>query len=80
MGRQLQPWRSGKSWKSGKSWQSANGERRWLSRLVDAMEEFSRPDVRSLPSHPSLLVAVRARLARPASTGAHGASRLSLRN
>jgi hypothetical protein len=74
MGQQLQPWRTGKSWRSG------NGERLWLSMLVDAMEEFSRPDIRSLPCHSSLLVAVRTQLARPASTGALGASRFSLRN
>jgi hypothetical protein len=74
MAQQLQPWRSGKSWRAG------NGERRWLSMLVDAMEEFSRPDIRSLPCHPSLLVAVRAQLARPVSSGTHGASRFSLRN
>jgi hypothetical protein len=74
MGQQLQPWHSGKSWRSG------YGERRWLSMLVDAMEEFSRPDIRSLPCHPSLLVAVRAQLARPVSSGALGASRFSLRN
>ncbi|MDR3484669.1 MAG: hypothetical protein P4M05_07140 [Bradyrhizobium sp.] len=48
--------------------------------LVEAMEEFSRPDIRSLPCHPSLLVAVRAQLARPVSPCAHGASRFSLRN
>src|SRR5580693_6022008 len=87
MGQQLQPWQSGKAWQSGKPWRSGkpwpsarsrrsgDGERRWLSRLVDAMEEFSRPDVRRLPCHPSLLVAVRAQLARPVSLGARGASR-----
>jgi hypothetical protein len=48
--------------------------------LVDAMEEFSRPELRGLPCHPSLLVAVRAQLARPVSSGAQGASRFSLRN
>jgi hypothetical protein len=80
MGQQLQPWHSGKSRGTGKSWRSGNGERRWLSMLVDAMEEFSRPDIRSLPCHPSLLVAVRAQLARPASPSALGASRFSLRN
>jgi hypothetical protein len=48
--------------------------------LVDAMEEFSRPDIRSLPCHPSLLVALRAQLTRPVSSGAHGGSRFSLRN
>jgi hypothetical protein len=51
-----------------------------MSMLVDAMEELSRPDIRSLPCHPSLLVAVRGELARPVSPGAHGASGFSLRN
>jgi hypothetical protein len=74
MGQQLQPWQSERTWQSG------NGARQWLSVLVDAMEEFSRPDIRSLPCHPSLLVAVRAQLARPVSAGAHGASPFSLRN
>jgi hypothetical protein len=86
MGQQLQAWQSdktwqsGKTWRTGKSWRSGNDERQWLSMLVGAMEEFSRPDIRSLPCHPSLLVAVRAQLARPVSAGAHGASRFSLRN
>jgi len=82
MGQQLQRWHCGKSRHSGESWRSGNGERRWLSMLVDAMEEFSRPDIRSLPCHPSLLVAVRAQLARPVSSGALGASgfSFSLRN
>jgi hypothetical protein len=80
MGWQLQPQRSLKSSPSGNSWRSGNGERAWLSMLVDAMEEFSRPELRGLPCHPSLLVAVRAQLARPVSSGAQGASRFSLRN
>jgi len=70
MGQQLQPWRTGKSWRSEKSWRTGNGERQWLSMLVDAMEEFSRPDIRSVPCHPSLLVAARAHLAHPVSPGA----------
>jgi hypothetical protein len=80
MGWQLQPWRSETVSRSSNSWRSGNGERLWLSMLVDAMEEFSRPDIRSLPCHPSLLVAARAQLARPVSPGADGASRFSLRN
>jgi hypothetical protein len=48
--------------------------------LVDAMEEFSRPDIRSRPCHPSLLVAVRERLAQPVSSGAQGGARFSLRH
>jgi hypothetical protein len=45
--------------------------------LVDAMEEFSRPDIRSLPCHPSLVLAARAQLAHPVS-GAHGACHFGL--
>jgi hypothetical protein len=80
MGWQVQPWRSGKSSQPGHAWRSGNGERLWLSMLVDAMEEFSRPDIRGLPCHPSLLVAARAQLARPVSPHACGTSRFSLRN
>jgi hypothetical protein len=68
MSRQLQPWRSG------------DGERLWLSMLIDAMEEVGRPEFRSQPCEPSILIALRAHLARPASAYAHGASHFSLRN
>jgi hypothetical protein len=68
MGRQLQSWRSG------------GGEKLWLSMLVDAMEEASRPEIRRLPCDPSVLVALRAQLARPASPYPYGASNFSLRN
>jgi hypothetical protein len=47
-------------------WQCGDGERRWLSQLVAAMEEVSRPDVRSKPCEPAILQACRAQLARPA--------------
>jgi hypothetical protein len=66
MGQQIQSWRSG------------DGQRLWLSMLVDTMEEVSRPDVRALPCNPSVLVALRAQLARPASP--YGGSRFSSRN
>jgi len=39
----------------------------WLSMLVDAMEKFSRPELRAVPCDQSTLAAVRAQLARPAS-------------
>jgi hypothetical protein len=39
----------------------------WLSMLVDAMEKFSRPEVRAVPCDRLTLAAVRAHLARPAS-------------
>jgi hypothetical protein len=68
MGQQLQPWRS------------ENGQTRWLSMLIDAMEKVSRPEFRAVPCDLSVLAAVRAQLARPAAPYVHGGSRFSLRN
>jgi hypothetical protein len=68
MGQQLQPWRS------------ENGETRWLSMLIDAMEKVSRPEFRAVPCDPWVLAAVRAQLARPAAPYVHGGSQFSLRN
>jgi hypothetical protein len=68
MGQQLQPWRSGE------------GEKLWLSMLIDAMEEVSRPESRAVPCDQSVLDAVRAQLARPASPYPYCSSRFSLRN
>ena len=68
MGRQLQTWRSG------------DGQRLWLSMLVDAMEEAARPELRSMPCDREILAAVSAQLARPASAYAHGVSHYSLRH
>jgi hypothetical protein len=62
------------------SWRSADGERLWLSMLIDAMEEVSRPELRGVPCDPSILIALRAQLARPASPYAHCGSPFSLRN
>jgi len=68
MGQQLQPWRSG------------DGERLWLSMLIDAMEEVSRPEFRSVSCDRSVLAAVSAQLAQPASTYPYYASHFRLRN
>jgi hypothetical protein len=68
MSRQLQTWRSD------------DGQRLWLSMLVDAMEDAARPEIRSIPCDREILAAVSAQLARPASPYAHSASRYSLRN
>ena len=68
MGQQLQIWRP------------ESGDRLWLSMLIDAMEEVSRPEFRSLPCEPSILIGLRAQLALPASSDAHCASHFSLRN
>jgi hypothetical protein len=62
------------------TWRSGDGQRLWLSMLVDTMEQVSRPEFRSLPCEPSILLALGERLARPASAYAHGASLFSLRN
>ena len=59
---------------------SEGGDRRWLSMLVDAMEEVSRPERRAVPCDPLVLEAVRAQLARPVSPLAHCGSVFSLRN
>ena len=53
MGQQIQGWRS------------ASGQRLWLSMLIDAMEEVSRPELRAAPCDDRLLAAVRTQLARP---------------
>jgi hypothetical protein len=62
------------------TWRSADGERLWLSMLVDTMEQVSRPEIRSGPCEISILLALREQLARPASAYAYGASHFSLRN
>jgi hypothetical protein len=68
MGRQLQTWRSG------------DGQKLWLSMLVDAMEEAARPELRNVPCDREILAAVSAQLARPATFYAQSASHYSLRN
>ena len=60
------------------SWRTAKGQTLWLSRLIEAMEKFSRPEWCARPVDQLELVAVRARLAQPAM--AAYASRFSLRN
>jgi hypothetical protein len=62
------------------TWRSGDGEKLWLSMLIDAMEEVSRPEFRSAPCDPAVLVALRAQLARPASAYGHCGSYFSLRN
>ncbi len=62
MGQGLQTWRSGK------------GERQWLSRLIETMEQIARPDIQRRPVDRLVLAKVRAQLGRPASCpyGAYG--------
>jgi hypothetical protein len=54
------------------SWRSGKGERQWLSRLIETMEQIARPDIRSRPVDRMVLARVRAQLGRPASCP-HGA-------
>jgi len=65
---QVQPWRSG------------DGERLWLSMLVDTMEKIARRELRAVPCDRLVLAKVSAQLSRPASPYPPGASRFSLRN
>jgi hypothetical protein len=46
-------------------WHGGDGGRRWLSLLVAAMKEASRPEIRSKPCERAILQACRAQLARP---------------
>jgi hypothetical protein len=62
------------------AWQSAECEKLWLSMLIDAMEEVSRPEFRAVPRDRSVLAAVSAQLARPASPYPYRGSCFSLRN
>jgi hypothetical protein len=57
-------------------WHGGDGERRWLSALVAAMEEASRPDIRSKPCDSAVLHACRAQLAQPVTGFARAPSTL----
>ena len=78
MGQRLQTWKPA-AWRPG-SWKSGDGQKLWLSMLVKAMEEASRPEIRKIPCDPKVLIALRAQLARPASPYPYAASTYSLRN
>jgi hypothetical protein len=62
------------------AWRSGDGQDLWLSMLIDTMAEVSRPEIRALRCDISLLAAVKAQLARPASPRAYCGSDFSLRN
>jgi hypothetical protein len=62
------------------SWRTTEGQTLWLSRLIEAMEKFSRPEWRARPVEHREVVAVRARLAQPAMAYPAYISRFSLRN
>ncbi len=50
------------------AWRSGKGERQWLSRLIETMEQIARPDVRARPVDRLVLAKVRAQLGRLASS------------
>jgi hypothetical protein len=58
-------------------WRSGNGEMAWLSALIGTMEKVSRSELRATRCPQSLLAAVEAHLARPATPQG---SNFSLRN
>ena len=62
------------------TWQSPGGQRLWLSTLIDAIEDVTRPEVRAVPCDSHLLAAMRAQLMRPAAAGLPYVSSYSLRN
>ncbi|WGS17718.1 MULTISPECIES: hypothetical protein [unclassified Bradyrhizobium] len=55
-------------------------DRRWLARLIEAMEQAARPETRSVPCDANLISAVSAHLARPGSAFAQYGSAYNLRN
>jgi hypothetical protein len=63
-----------------RTWRTGAEQTLWLSALIDAMEEVSRPELRAVPCDPFVLAALHAQLARPASGFGHYASAYSLRN
>ena len=63
-----------------RTWQSGGDQRAWLSMLIDTMEQVSRPELRAMPCDGNVLTALRAQLARPATSGTAYASGYSLRN
>jgi len=67
-----------------KAWRSGDGQKRWLSALIGAMEQVSRRDVRATPCDRGVLSALSLQLARPASPYPHWQVRrgsdFSLRN
>lgn len=68
MGQQIQGWRS------------ARAQRLWLSTLIDAMEQVSRPEHRAMACDSQAVAALRAQLARPAAGRLSHRSAYSLRN
>jgi hypothetical protein len=78
MGQRLQTWRP--ETRRPRVSRSGDGSRLWLSMLIRAMEDVSRPEIRKIPCDPEVLLGLRAQLARPASPYPYAVSNYSLRN
>ena len=63
-----------------RTWQSGTEQTAWLSALIDAIEDVSRPELRAVPCDTFVLTALYAQLARPVSGFEHYGSAYSLRN
>jgi hypothetical protein len=61
-------------------WRSGNGEKAWLSALVETLEKLSCPEVRAMPCDRTLLAAVKVHLGRPGTPQGLYRSNFSLRN
>jgi hypothetical protein len=61
-------------------WQGGEDRQLWLSMLIAAMEEASRPEVRAKPIAPAILAGLRAQLAQPVLRYPYPGSAFSLRN
>jgi hypothetical protein len=77
MGHQVRPHQA-------QAWRSGDGERAWLSLLIDTMEHAALPGVRAVPCDRKILSALKVQLALPAAPYAYRpaqqASDFSLRN
>ena len=62
------------------SWRTAEGSRRWLTALVDAMEQAARPEIREIPCDAWLLDEFRTQLSHPASLRLYCGTPFSFRN
>jgi hypothetical protein len=56
-------------------WRNEAGSRRWLSALIDTMEDVARPEIRREPVAPETLTGLRTRLARPRRRSGHPKTR-----
>jgi len=63
-----------------REWRSQDEGQLWLSALVAALEEASRPDIRSQPCDGKVLAGLRAQLCRAPHHQVHGAPAIALRH